>query len=173
VKLTCAVIKTYALFVDLCSVIFTNHVNLVWLLEQDLYKWGFPVICLPGEDTIVQFKDDIEAWSQPSQTQASKNVALVYLASGSKGLNLIAATSVILFDFDWQPEVEMRALGQTYGIGQTSEVDVIRLEADQTIEHYWRMNQKSIKDDHLYDLDKGIDSKVFSSKSALRELLLH
>eukprot|EP00483_Globobulimina_turgida_P001092 UN01094 len=50
------------------------------------------------------------------------------------GLNLYSADTVILFDSDWNPQQDLQAMARCHRIGQTKEVRVFRLIADNTIE---------------------------------------
>merc|ERR1712154_133971 len=50
------------------------------------------------------------------------------------GLNLYSADTVILFDSDWNPQQDLQAMARCHRIGQTKEVRIFRLIADNTIE---------------------------------------
>lgn len=59
---------------------------------------------------------------------------LVSLKAGNSGLNLVAASHVIIFDPFWNPYVEDQAIDRAHRIGQTKEVFVHRLLIEQTVE---------------------------------------
>jgi SNF2 family DNA or RNA helicase len=61
-------------------------------------------------------------------------VLLVSLMAGNVGLNLTAASHVIIVDPWWNPFVEDQAIGRAHRIGQTSPVTVHRLVVEDTIE---------------------------------------
>ncbi|TVU16154.1 hypothetical protein EJB05_39705, partial [Eragrostis curvula] len=61
-------------------------------------------------------------------------VLLVSLMAGSVGLNLTAASHVIIIDPWWNPSVEDQAIGRAHRIGQTRPVTVYRLAVQGTIE---------------------------------------
>ncbi|KAI1839562.1 hypothetical protein JX266_014229 [Neoarthrinium moseri] len=61
-------------------------------------------------------------------------VMLISLHSGNCGLNLSAASHVILMDPCWNPFVEDQAIGRTHRINQTQEVQVHRILAEGTVE---------------------------------------
>mmetsp|Transcript_203 Transcript_203/g.263 ORF Transcript_203/g.263 Transcript_203/m.263 type:complete len:1537 (-) Transcript_203:110-4720(-) len=73
-----------------------------------------------------------------------------------QGLNLTSANKVIIFDVDWNPSWEIQAQDRAHRIGQTRNVDVIRLVSKGTIEEmiYLRQIYKMhLKQDALVDND--------------------
>ncbi|KAI3764093.1 hypothetical protein L2E82_14096 [Cichorium intybus] len=56
------------------------------------------------------------------------------LKAGNVGLNVIAASHVILLDVWWNPATEDQAIGRAHRIGQTRPVTVARLTIKDTIE---------------------------------------
>ncbi|KAK7415200.1 hypothetical protein QQX98_006046 [Neonectria punicea] len=61
-------------------------------------------------------------------------VMLVSLRAGNAGLNLTAASRVIIMDPFWNPYIEMQAVDRAYRIGQQKEVKVYRILTQETIE---------------------------------------
>jgi len=59
------------------------------------------------------------------------------------GLNLTAASYVVLFDPWWNPAVENQAIDRTHRIGQTNQVIAYRLVAKGTVEEKIRQLQRS------------------------------
>ncbi len=62
------------------------------------------------------------------------NVFLIMLKSGGTGLNLTSADVVIHLDLWWNPQAENQATDRTHRIGQTKNVEVIKLICKGTIE---------------------------------------
>lgn len=56
------------------------------------------------------------------------------LKAGGVGLNLVAASHVIIIDPWWNPFLEDQAIGRAHRIGQTRPVTVYRLVVEGTIE---------------------------------------
>lgn len=56
------------------------------------------------------------------------------LKAASLGLNLVAATHVIILDLWWNPTTEDQAIDRAHRIGQTRPVSVYRLTVNDTIE---------------------------------------
>jgi SNF2 family DNA or RNA helicase len=72
-------------------------------------------------------------------------VFLVSLKAGGFGLNLTAASYVVLFDPWWNPAVEHQAIDRTHRIGQTQKVIAYRLLIKDSIEEKIRALQKTKK----------------------------
>src|SRR5204862_671091 len=70
-------------------------------------------------------------------------VFLISLKAGGTGLNLTAASYVVLFDPWWNPAVEAQAIDRTHRIGQTRHVFAYRLLTLGTIEEkIWELQQR-------------------------------
>jgi SNF2 family DNA or RNA helicase len=69
-------------------------------------------------------------------------VFLISLTAGGFGLNLTAASYVVLFDPWWNPAAENQAIDRTHRIEQTSKVMAYRLLMRESIEQKIRALQK-------------------------------
>ena len=84
------------------------------------------------EEVVARFEGD----ERPS-------VFLVSLKAGGTGLNLTAASYVVLFDPWWNPAVEAQAIDRTHRIGQTRTVIAYRLLTLGTLEEkIWELQQR-------------------------------
>ena len=61
-------------------------------------------------------------------------VFLISTRAGGLGINLMTANHVILYDSDWNPQVDLQAMDRAHRIGQTKNVYVYRLISMQTVE---------------------------------------
>ena len=61
-------------------------------------------------------------------------ILLVSLKAGNSGLNLTAASQVILFDPFWNPYIEEQAIDRAHRIGQRLPVQVHRVLVPNTVE---------------------------------------
>jgi hypothetical protein len=59
---------------------------------------------------------------------------LVSLKAGNAGLNLVAASQVIIFDPFWNPYIEEQAIDRAHRLGQTRPVQVHRILVEKTVE---------------------------------------
>lgn len=47
--------------------------------------------------------------------------------AGGLGVNLVAASVVIIYDIDWNPQNDAQAMDRAYRIGQTKPVNVYKM----------------------------------------------
>lgn len=59
---------------------------------------------------------------------------LLSTRAGGLGINLTTADTVILYDSDWNPQVDLQAMDRAHRIGQKKNVNVYRLITENTIE---------------------------------------
>eukprot|EP01066_Platyproteum_vivax_P014455 Platyproteum_vivax@DN6471_c0_g1_i2.p2 len=61
-------------------------------------------------------------------------IFLLSTRAGGLGINLATADTVILFDSDWNPQVDLQAMDRAHRIGQLRPVNVYRLVTENSIE---------------------------------------
>jgi superfamily II DNA/RNA helicase len=54
--------------------------------------------------------------------------------AGGLGINLATADTVIMYDSDWNPQVDLQAIDRAHRIGQKKQVRVFRLVCDDTVD---------------------------------------
>lgn len=59
---------------------------------------------------------------------------LISLKAGNAGLNLVAASRVVILDPFWNPFIEMQAVDRAHRIGQQNPVEVHRILVEGTVE---------------------------------------
>ena len=77
------------------------------------------------------------------QQREGGGVFLISLKAGGSGLNLTAASYVVLFDPWWNPAVENQAIDRTHRIGQTRKILAYRLLIKDSIEEKIRQLQRT------------------------------
>jgi len=65
---------------------------------------------------------------------SEKFIFLLSTRAGGLGINLASADIVILFDSDWNPQMDLQAMDRAHRIGQKKEVHVYRFLSDGTVE---------------------------------------
>ena len=90
--------------------------------------------------------EDRGALVQNFQQAEGAAIFLISLRAGGIGLNLTAASYVVLYDPWWNPAVENQAIDRTHRIGQTSHVIAYRLLVKESIEEKIRKLQRSKSD---------------------------
>jgi SNF2 family DNA or RNA helicase len=106
------------------------------LIQERLVKEERPYFLLTGQ---TNNRQEVVAGFQESPDPA---VFLLSLKAGGSGLNLTAASYVVLYDPWWNPAVEAQAIDRTHRIGQTHPVIAYRLLARNTIEEKIRVLQQ-------------------------------
>lgn len=109
--------------------IFSQFSSMLKIIEKELDKLGYQTFYLDGQTPIKDRVNMTEAFNN-----GEKEMFIVSLKAGGTGLNLTGADTVILFDLWWNPAVEEQAAGRAHRIGQTKQVEVIRLITEGTIE---------------------------------------
>jgi len=61
-------------------------------------------------------------------------VFLISTRAGGLGLNLMTANVVVLYDSDWNPQIDLQAMDRAHRIGQKKNVHVFRLVTTNTME---------------------------------------
>ncbi|TRY89466.1 hypothetical protein DNTS_022271, partial [Danionella cerebrum] len=65
---------------------------------------------------------------------SSKFIFMLSTRAGGLGINLATADVVILYDSDWNPQVDLQAMDRAHRIGQKKPVKVFRFITDNTVE---------------------------------------
>ncbi|MCX6855246.1 MAG: DEAD/DEAH box helicase, partial [Verrucomicrobia bacterium] len=108
--------------------LFSQFVTMLDIIRDKLKEMSIPYYWLTGStnnrsEVVDQFQND-----------ADPCVFLLSLKAGGSGLNLTAASYVILYDPWWNPAVEAQAIDRAHRIGQTQPVMAYRMITKDTIE---------------------------------------
>jgi SNF2 family DNA or RNA helicase len=119
--------------------VFSQFVRCLELLQAEIETRGIAFHVLTGE-TPTRKREEVVARFQNDDRPC---VFLVSLKAGGTGLNLTAASYVVLFDPWWNPAVEAQAIDRTHRIGQTRTVIAYRLLTRGTLEEkIWELQQR-------------------------------
>jgi hypothetical protein len=116
--------------------IFSQFVEMLEILRAEINARRWPLFYLAGS---TQNRGELVQQFQAAEGAA---VFLISLKAGGFGLNLTAASYVVLFDPWWNPAVENQAIDRTHRIGQTRNVIAYRLLIKDSIEEKIRTLQK-------------------------------
>jgi SNF2 family DNA or RNA helicase len=119
--------------------VFSQFVSMLELLREALAEKGWPLFFLSGET------EDRGELVQQFQAAEGAGIFLISLKAGGFGLNLTAASYVVLFDPWWNPAVENQAIDRTHRIGQLRKVIAYRLLIKDSIEQKIRALQRQKK----------------------------
>jgi len=108
--------------------LFSQFVTMLSIIRDKLDEMKIPHYWLTGST------NNRSEVVQSFQEDADPCVFLLSLKAGGSGLNLTAASYVILYDPWWNPAVEAQAIDRAHRIGQTQPVMAYRMITKGTIE---------------------------------------
>ncbi len=117
--------------------VFSQFVEMLDILRGAITERAWPMFYLAGST------ENRGALVRDFQAAEGAAVFLISLKAGGFGLNLTAASYVVLFDPWWNPAVENQAIDRTHRIGQTRNVMAYRLLIKDSIEEKIRALQKT------------------------------
>lgn len=86
---------------------------------------------LDGDTSLEEREEYIAEFSKKG---TKKRVFLISTRAGGLGINLVTANHVVLFDSDFNPQIDLQAMDRAHRIGQTKTVYVYRLICKDTVE---------------------------------------
>ncbi|KAI4317631.1 hypothetical protein L6164_025487 [Bauhinia variegata] len=162
--------------------IFSQMTRLLDILEDYLMFCGYQYCRIDGNTGGEDRDASIDAFNKPG---SEKFVFLLSTRAGGLGINLATADVVILYDSDWNPQVDLQAQDRAHRIGQKKEVQVFRFCTEYTIEEkvieraYKKLaldalviqqgrlaEQKTVNKDELLQMVRFGAEMVFSSKDS-------
>ena len=115
--------------------VFSQFVSMLDIIRARLVAENRPFSYLTGQTK------DRRGVIDHFQRTTDPDVFLLSLKAGGSGLNLTAASYVILYDPWWNPAVENQAIDRTHRIGQTQKVIAYRLLMRDSVEQKIRVLQ--------------------------------
>lgn len=117
--------------------LFSQFVECLKLIETEFEQRNVPYHMLTGQTT--RREKVVSAFTEDPKPC----VFLLSLRAGGLGLNLTAASYVVLFDPWWNPAIEAQAIDRTHRIGQTRTVIAYKLLTEGTVEErIWELQQR-------------------------------
>ena len=116
--------------------VFSQFVEMLNLIKTEITERGW------NHFLLTVGTEDRGALVNEFQQSEGSAVFLISLRAGGFGLNLTAASYVVIYDPWWNPAVENQAIDRTHRIGQTNQVIAYRLIIKESIEEKIRCLQK-------------------------------
>ncbi|KAH6605862.1 snf2 family helicase atpase [Trichoderma cornu-damae] len=111
-------------------IVFSQFTSMLDLVEPFLRKEGFRFTRYDGSMKNDEREESLRSLREDEKTR----VLLCSLKCGSLGLNLTAATRVIIIEPFWNPFVEEQAIDRVHRLTQTVDVVVYKLTVTHTVE---------------------------------------
>ncbi|KAI8799742.1 P-loop containing nucleoside triphosphate hydrolase protein [Cladochytrium replicatum] len=155
--------------------IFSTFTSMLNILEDYLLWKGYKYGRLDGSTNPARRALLIRLFNQP---ESDIFVFMISTRAGGMGINMTAADTIILFDSDLNPQVDIQAMARAHRIGQKKIVRIYRLIVKDTIEEsqHRRSQYKLFLDSKVvgahhtkFDLEDGGVGTPTSSKSSEEE----
>lgn len=111
--------------------IFSQMTRMLDIIEDYCTYKGYNTCRIDGDSTLEQREYHIQEFTKPNSPIF---IFLLSTRAGGLGLNLMTADTVILYDSDWNPQVDLQAMDRVHRIGQTRPVLIYRFISENTIE---------------------------------------
>lgn len=112
------------------TLIFSQFTMVMDILELVLETIKMRFFRLDGRTSVEDRQSILDAFHE----QEDVPVFLLSTKAGGAGINLACANKVIIFDSSFNPQEDVQAENRAHRVGQTREVEVIRLVTKDTIE---------------------------------------
>jgi SNF2 family DNA or RNA helicase len=112
------------------AIIFSQWTKMLDLIEYSLNEALLQYRRLDGKMSLNARDKAVKEFN----TDPEVTVMLMSLKAGNLGLNMVAASHVILMDLWWNPTTEDQAIDRAHRIGQTRPVTVTRMTIKDTVE---------------------------------------
>lgn len=152
--------------------IFSQMSRVLDILED--YCWWKDYECcrIDGQTSQDERVDAIDDFNRPG---SDKFIFLLTTRAGGLGINLTTADVVIMYDSDWNPQVDLQAMDRAHRIGQTKQVYVFRFITENAIEEkiIERAAQKLRLDQLVIQQGRASASSKAASKDDLLTMIQH
>jgi hypothetical protein len=149
-------------------VFFAKHIDVMDAAEETFAKQGLKTVSIRGDQTAAFRESQVRAFNEDPQV----SVVVASLTAAGVGINLQAASNVVLAELSWTSAEQTQAIDRVHRIGQEEPVTAWRVIAAQTID---------AKIAELIDSKAGLaaraldgdDSEVVAESSVQLDALVH
>ncbi|KAJ1419033.1 SNF2-related, N-terminal domain [Sesbania bispinosa] len=111
--------------------IFSQWTKVLDIMDYYFSEKGLEVCRIDGAVKLDERKRQIQEFNDEN---SNCRIFLLSTRAGGLGINLTAADTCILYDSDWNPQMDLQAMDRCHRIGQTKPVHVYRLATAQSVE---------------------------------------
>ncbi|XP_066141375.1 chromatin-remodeling complex ATPase chain Iswi [Euwallacea fornicatus] len=111
--------------------IFSQMTRMLDILEDYCHWKGYQYCRLDGQTPHEDRQRQINEYNEEG---SKKFVFMLSTRAGGLGINLATADVVIIYDSDWNPQMDLQAMDRAHRIGQKKQVRVFRFITDNTVE---------------------------------------
>lgn len=147
--------------------LFSQMTRLLDIIDDYLRWCGYPYCRIDGTTPGIERQERIDLFNREG---SDKLIFLLSTRAGGIGINLATADVVILFDSDFNPQMDLQAMDRAHRIGQKKPVTVYRFVTEKTVEErIVERAAKKLKLDSLI-IQQGLISNASHSAPDNREL---
>jgi len=111
-------------------VFFAKHIDVMDTAEETLARRGLKTVSIRGDQTATFRQQQVDAFNNDPEVA----VVVASLTAAGVGLNLQAASNVVLAELSWTSAEQTQAIDRVHRIGQLEPVTAWRIIASQTID---------------------------------------
>lgn len=111
--------------------IFSQMTRMLDIMEDYCLWRGHEYFRLDGQTPYEDRDRYIQSFNAPDSTAF---IFMISTRAGGLGINLATADVVIMYDSDWNPQMDLQAQDRAHRIGQKKQVRVFRLITENTVE---------------------------------------
>ncbi|KAG9440969.1 hypothetical protein H6P81_021134 [Aristolochia fimbriata] len=111
--------------------IFSQWTKVLDIIDYYFSEKGLEVCRIDGSVKLDERKRQIQEFND---LNSNVRIFLLSTRAGGLGINLTAADTCILYDSDWNPQMDLQAMDRCHRIGQTRPVHVYRLATSHSVE---------------------------------------
>jgi SWI/SNF-related matrix-associated actin-dependent regulator 1 of chromatin subfamily A len=112
------------------TLVFSQFTSVMDILQWVLDTLDISYSRIDGQTPISERQPLIDQFTEDE----SISVFMLSTKSGGQGINITAANKVIIFDSSFNPQEDVQAENRAHRVGQTREVEIIRLVTKGTVE---------------------------------------
>ena len=152
--------------------IFSQMTQLMDILEDYFELRKFTYLRLDGSTGVDDRAESMRKFQEPDSEYF---IFLLSTRAGGMGVNLQSADTVIIFDSDWNPQMDKQAQDRAHRIGQRNEVRVLRLISAGTVEVAIlnKSREKDSVDQKVIQAGKFNNRSTDSERRAMLESLVN
>ncbi len=152
--------------------IFTQMTRILDILEDYCWFRGYAYCRIDGQTPHEDRDRQIQEYNAPG---SEKFIFMLSTRAGGLGINLYTADIVVLYDSDWNPQMDLQAMDRAHRIGQLKQVRVFRLVTENTVDEkiVERAAVKLRLDRMVIQQGRLVDNKQNLGKDEMLNIIRH
>ncbi|XP_077293323.1 nucleosome-remodeling ATPase imitation SWI isoform X2 [Arctopsyche grandis] len=152
--------------------IFSQMTRMLDILEDYCHWRQYKYCRLDGQTPHEDRNRQIEEYNSEG---SEKFIFMLSTRAGGLGINLTSADVVIIYDSDWNPQMDLQAMDRAHRIGQKKQVRVFRFITENTVEEkiVERAEVKLRLDKLVIQSGRLVDQKAQLNKDEMLNMIRH